>query len=437
MARQAKIPTPRFNLRAHSATTDKDTPTLIILVFRYEGGRLVWSTREKARPRYWNTKTGRVKITVGNPEDAPVNQTLNDVATKAVEIFREHGGKISLEDFKAELDYTTGRRQREEENAGYLPFLPFIDYYLTKRKEAHNAKRGTWKILQTCANLVKEFVAEKRNGQVDYEGIDWNFRHDFEQWLYAPPREHSTNYAAKVVSVLGQYLAEAKERGYHNNEVHRRKGWNIKKERFAKQVLSFDELEILQQLDLSDNPRLDRVRDLFLLGAFSGLRFSDFTQLQPEHIIEEDGVQLLELFTEKTDTQVVIPVLPALKTILEKYGYHSPKKISNQKFNGYIKELCQLAGINQSVIVKRSVGGRKVEEEQPKYKLISSHTARRSFATNFYQLGFLASELMKITGHATERQFMEYINTDKRANARSMAAKIAKLMGQSPLKKVQ
>jgi integrase len=110
---------------------------------------------------------------------------------------------------------------------------------------------------------------------------------------------------------------------------------------------------------------------------------------------------------------------------------------SNFQGRPYIKEVCELAGIDKEVITKRSKGGKRIEERKPKHQLITSHTARRSFATNFFQLGLPAIELMKITGHSTERQFMEYINIDKRANARSMAAKVAKLMGQTPLKKVQ
>lgn len=436
MARKVKTPTPRFNLRNHDREKDKDNPTLIILVLRYNNKRLVWSTKEKARPRFWDTKRNRVKITVNNPADAYINTTLNEYANKAVEIFRRFDGDISTTDFKEELDIATGRKRREAEEAAYLPLLEFIDYYTKLRQRDANGKRGTWKVLQTCGEHIKKYATERHGGKLDYKDIDWNFRHDFEQWLYKAPREHSNNYAGRVLQILKQFLNEAAERGYHKNDIYKRRGWNIKKERFAKQVLSFEELDLINGLDFSDNPRLDKVRDLFLIGAFSGLRFSDFTRITPQHIIEEDGTQLIELFSKKTNTQVVIPLLTILREKLEKYDYHPPK-ISSQKFNDYIKEICKLAGIDKEVITKRSKGGKRIEERKPKHQLITSHTARRSFATNFFQLGLPAIELMKITGHSTERQFMEYINIDKRANARSMAAKVAKLMGQTPLRKVE
>lgn len=426
MPRRTRIPTPRFNLRTHDAK-ERDTPILISLVMRYSHGRIVWSTKEKARPRFWDADKGRVKITVNNPQDAHINAILNDISTKAVEIYRKTDGEISVEDFKAELDYLTGRRKRDDE-AEQMPLLAFVDHYLAKRKNDADAKRGTWKILQTIGEHLKMFAKERRAGQLDYDGIDWNFHHEFVQWLYSPPREHSTNYAAKVLSVVAQFLNEAQERGYHQNTTHQRKDWKIKKEKLNKQILSFDELDTLAAMDFSENPRLERVRDLFLIGAYSGLRWSDFSRIKPEHIVEFEGVKLIEMFNTKTNTQVAIPIMPALEAVLRKYSYHSPDKISNQKFNEYIKEVCQLAGITQKVLVKRTVGGKRTETETPKYELVSSHTARRSFATNFYQKGYPAIEIMKITGHATERQFMEYINIDKRANARSMAAKMAKLI---------
>jgi len=433
---RTKTPTPRFNLHSHDPQKDRDNPTLILLVFRYNGKLLRWSTKQKARPRFWDKKCNRVKVTVNNPTDAHINTVLNEYSNKAIEIYRRFDGEISIEDFKAELDIVTGRKRRESDKGTYIPLLEFIDYYTDLRKRDTNAKRGTWKVLQTCGEHIKKFVLECYNGEIDYADIDWDFRHSFEQWLYAPPREHSNNYAGKVIQILKQFLNEAFERGYHENDIYKRRGWNIKKERFAKQVLNIEELDKLNALELDDNLRLDRVRDLFLIGAYSGLRFSDFTRITPEHIVEEDGQKLIELYNQKTGYQVAIPLFPILEEKLEKYDY-SPPKISSQKFNKYIKEVCELAGIDKEVIVKRSRAGKRVEERKPKYKLISSHTARRSFATNFYQRGFPAIEIMKITGHKTERQFMEYINVGLRDNARSMAANFAKMMGQSPLRKVK
>lgn len=437
MARPTKIPTPRFNLRSHDPIKDKDTSTLIVLVLRYNKKRLVWSTREKIKPRFWDQKKNRAKITVNNSQDSHINKTLNTISSKAIDIFREHDGNISISDFKKELDISFGRIRREETDGKYIPFMEFLDHYIEERQKRKNAKRGTWKNLQTAANHIKKFIKEKYPGKtIDYNDIDWKFRFDFEDWLYKKPREHSNNYASKQIDILKHFLIEAHDEGFHTNQIYnKKKKWNIEKEKTTKVVLSFEELEQLNNLDLSKNKRLDRVRDLFLIGAYSGLRFSDFTRIKPENIITEDGFELLEIYTQKTDTRVTIPLLPELKQLLEKYG-DQPPKISNQKLNDYIKEICKIAGFDQLEPIKKTKGGKRINETKEKHELITSHTARRSFATNFYKMGFPASELMKITGHATERQFLNYINITTRENAKSIAAKMARMRGKSPLKKV-
>ena len=159
--------------------------------------------------------------------------------------------------------------------------------------------------------------------------------------------------------------------------------WTIKKIQTKKAPLPFDELRTLYTLDLSNNRRLDRVRDLCLIGAHSGLRHSDFTRIKPEHIIKEDGGEMIQIFTKKTDTEVVIPLVPQHKASLEKYDYQSPPSISDQKLNNHLKELFKLAGSDQDVSVRKSVAGRIEQRICKKWELAQSHMSRRSFATNY------------------------------------------------------
>ena len=157
---------------------------------------------------------------------------------------------------------------------------------------------------------------------------------------------------------------------------------------------------------------------------------------QSRHIVENEGIKIIEIQTQKTGAVVSIPILPPLEALLEKWNYNFPKKMSIQTLNDYIKEICKEAGITEPVTIKRTVGGKKVEEEKQKWELISSHTARRSFATNFYLMGFQASELMPITGHSTEKQFMAYINVTTRQNAKNFAKRAAVLFEKRHLKVV-
>lgn len=112
--------------------------------------------------------------------------------------------------------------------------------------------------------------------------------------------------------------------------------------------------------------------------------------------------------TQKTGASVVIPIHPIVREIIND-GFDLSDTISDQKLNGHIKELCRLAGITQDVLVNRNIGGQNVEIVMPKYKMVSSHTARRSFATNAYKSGVPSIAIMKITGHTKESTFLTYI----------------------------
>ena len=116
--------------------------------------------------------------------------------------------------------------------------------------------------------------------------------------------------------------------------------------------------------------------------------------------------------SKKTDTRIIIPIHPVVRKILKKYNGVLPTAPSNQKTNDGIKFICDYAGICDPIIRTEYKGGRskRTDIEVPKWKLISSHTARRSFATNMYLAGDVPTKsIMAITGHKTEKSFMQYI----------------------------
>ena len=180
-----------------------------------------------------------------------------------------------------------------------------------------------------------------------------------------------------------------------------------------------DELAKLYALKIN-NKKLEEVRDLFIFGAWVGLRFSDFSNIKPENIIQIDGDYFIKTITQKTKELVIIPCNPVIMEIFEKYADRPnklPKTISNQKFNDYIKDVCKLAEFNE-------VGRISAKPKDILADLVSSHTARRSFATNYYLQGFPTIDLMKITGHRTERSFLKYIKVSKLDTAKRLSEHI-------------
>lgn len=410
---KVKVPKVRFTL---FSTKEPKKPTYISLYFHYRGQRLKYSTGEKVAPEAWDFTKQRAKASAKFPEGTDINNTLGDLEKYTNAIFRETNfGQITPAEFAAELDRRMGFAPGPDDKPKAPGLFQFIEKELLPEKQAQ--PRGTWKILQTVLSLLKQY-AQERARALDYGGIDYAFFSDFKAWLFAEPRRHSTNYAAKVVDVLKQFMRDAQRRGYHSKTDYQ--NFSIKKEKTTKVALSFDELEALYRLDLSGNTRLEKVRDLFLIGAYTGLRFSDFTRIRPEHVEMIDGETILTITTQKTGQPVSIPLFPIPAALLKKYDYQTPR-ISNQKMNDYLKELGQLAGMTGKMIVSNTAGGKRSEQVLEKWEKLTTHVARRSFATNFYRLGLPALTLMRITGHTTERQFMQYIALDGKVNALAFA----------------
>lgn len=182
--------------------------------------------------------------------------------------------------------------------------------------------------------------------------------------------------------------------------------------------LSISEIDQICKVDLSNNERLQRVRDLFIIGAFTGLRISDFKRLEPSNI-QGDTIHIR---TQKTGEKVVIPLHYRIEDVLKNNGGNFPTPISDQKFNVYLKELGELAEINQSITRIENKAGKDIEKTYKKYELLSSHVCRRSAATNLYLSDEINTlDIMKITGHKSEKVFMRYIRVTAEENAKKVA----------------
>ena len=182
-----------------------------------------------------------------------------------------------------------------------------------------------------------------------------------------------------------------------------------------------DEIEQIRSLDLSVKPGMERMRDLFLIGCFTGLRFSDFSQIKQASIVTMGENRFISLRTIKTGIRVVIPLNNAVEEILNRYNGGIPEIYTNQGMNRILKRIGKLAGLDEPVIIRENRKGISYKLTLPKYELISSHTARRSFATNAYLSGVPSISNMRITGHRTEKAFMQYIKVSQEENAIQLA----------------
>ena len=189
----------------------------------------------------------------------------------------------------------------------------------------------------------------------------------------------------------------------------------LKEEEVTTVALSDDEIERVYNLKLSKKSAI--IRDLFVFACETGLRYSDLAALQ------DDNIQgnILTVRTAKTGALVCIPLRRRARQIIVKHGGAVKYKDSQTNFNRCVKTLCRKAGITEKVLCEYTRGTQFVRRSIPKYKLVSSHTGRRSFATNAYLAGIPNVRIMLITGHKTEQAFFRYIRVEKKENAKALS----------------
>lgn len=154
------------------------------------------------------------------------------------------------------------------------------------------------------------------------------------------------------------------------------------------------------------------------LCCFTGLRYSDIARLAAKHINFQE--ETITIVTQKTATKVVIPIHPVVKIILEKYGNKPPVIQCNQATNRMLKKICRKAGITEKINIMETKGGIRQEVTYEKCEMVTSHTARRSFASNASKKGIPSLAIMQITGHKTESSFMRYVRITKEENAKML-----------------
>ena len=199
--------------------------------------------------------------------------------------------------------------------------------------------------------------------------------------------------------------------------------------------LTEDELRKIAELPIQET-YLDRVRDQFILLAWTGCRYSDLGKLNTKNIeVTKNGIRIFKIMQQKTHAKVPIPIFPITEMILRKYDNNPPKVISNQKFNEFLKIIAKRAGLTDEVTITRTqmdntsqdkTGEIKgVAQHFEKWQCVSAHTARRSFATNMYKLNLPTLSIMKITGHKTEKAFLTYIKISEDEHAERAAEMFA------------
>lgn len=393
-----------FNLK--KAKGNKES--LIYLIFRYGKNRLKYSTGKKIYPSEWNFKKQRPKQLDNSLIE--LNKNLTKIEKQARTIYLAYENKnehLSIESFKEELNKAL-KTKLQNDNSFFSYFECYIE--TSKQKKSSNTTKG----YVTVLNTLKLFADTLPSKSIDFEDIDLKFYDKFEAWFNS--KGYTLNYFGKIITVLKTVLKQAfKEKVYKTSEpIYLDDDFKAPSMDVDKIYLNIDELGKMSELDLSNNKKLERVRDLFLVASFTGVRYSDLSKLQTENIKTlkdsrtKKEIEIISITTEKTDNPVAIPLHPIVKSILKKYNEEFPKIISNQKFNKYLKEVAEKAELKDKITVTKKVGNMKFTTSTEKYKLVTVHTSRRSFVSNAREFGIDADDIMSIVGHRSAKMFLKY-----------------------------
>ena len=399
-------------------------PQSIYLKFRYASGSpFVYALKYKVLPKFWNSEKQLVKNTSEVMERDVINATIQSIKPF---IFKTYADLLSVHGYvdndllRSKINVFLKRTENPNKKLTFLEyFKAFIDRYDgLKNPKTKGALQVT--TLKSYRSIYKNFVEyDKFKKNINWQNINLDFYYDFISYMEVE-KKFSLNYIGTHIKRLKTVLNEATEKGVNTNMAFRSKRFKVLKEEVDNIYLTETELKKLYDISIVNEYKAI-ARDLFLIGAFTGLRVSDYTQLTEDNIYDNGNFRYIKKQTVKTGRIVIIPLHPIVESILKKRNGKPPKKIPSQKINEIIKELGKHIGLHEMVDDNKTIGGFRVEKRVEKYSKISTHTARRSFCTNAFLNGMPSIDIMAISGHTTENSFLKYIKVTPLQRAERIA----------------
>ena len=427
-----------FYLRSY---TEKKSQR-IWAVFYVDGKIFKIDTNQHIHPSDWSKDKKRALTSF--QESIKLNKLLKEQA-EFLENYLRNIKLMKKRLYKDELQEEFNRHFRIGENlpkkeGDVVDFISFIDKYIESRKDlapgSITVLRGTRKHILIAFNLVPkkmlnqwEAMNKMRKNenpdflqptkQVDFNEINYNWMVEYNTYLLNATftekirgvetiKHYSKNYIAKEIKTAKQFANSAVKAGYIHSYSH--KGLQSNWEDADSVYLNWDEIGKLKALDFDPNSISGKVRNLFVFNCYLGLRYSDLYKLNKNRFSTLQNQLLLTIRMKKVDEVVKFPILKSAEDILKIYNYELPE-VCEPTYNEEIKSVCYRAGFTNLEFKRETRGGSKLILTIPKYQMVSSHTARRSFATNFDEDGVPIKQLMAVTGHTTEKAFKNYVKT--------------------------
>lgn len=280
----------------------------------------------------------------------------------------------------------------------YEAFEEFIDV------SKHTKAKGTITKYITVKNFLKHF-ADHTKYPMRFDTINQRFEEKFMDYAF-DERETLNNYYGKLISIIKTFMNWTLDRGYHSNIEFKK----LKRVENEIEVIFLEKEELFKLYNYNfESEKLNKSRDFFCFGCFTGLRHSDINNMDQANI-REDFIQLSLIKTKTINHRIELNI-PA-KEILNKYkdSIYSPlPKISSQKLNKNIQECCEIINLDNDITLTRHIGTKRIVKTFKKYQLITSHVARKTFVVSSLAFGMNERILRETTHHIDEKSFKRYV----------------------------
>lgn len=424
----------------------KDGKCQLILKYSFNGYRFEYYCGISIKPsdyipEYWKSRKKPIKTTA--PNGVNFNNTLADIKADLLKLIADTKGEnLNPTYIKEKLEFIY-RNKSEQTSTIPKEELSFIKFF---EKAIEDSKKGI-RVMKKPSHKAGQRYSDRaiKNYNVSLSALKryQKFRgykdllfDDINEEFYNSFRDYCFNTEEKEKATFAGYIKDIKtlmsEAGKKSQTVD-----FIKPTYEANTIaLTATQVQAISDLDLSDSSNqytddkgkkisystLSLAKDLFLIGAYTGLRYSDFSKLDRKNI-EGNFIRLIQ---QKTGGRVTIPIMSNLKPVLAKYPENLPS-MSNQKFNEYIKHVAKLTGLTETITTTNTRGNKTNTSKAQLYKLISSHCCRRTYATTMYKAGVSPLLIMAATGHKTETSFLKYIRVNNEERAKLLEEQLKKL----------
>lgn len=420
-----------FNLK--EPNKDKESLILFSAYFKNEGRKFVYSTGESIHSNDWDFENRQPKNLSGRNEKAKKHRGIkrqldrySNFFSDTIQNYKLANREILISSIKN--DYNVEFKRTKSVSS---KFFEVHDIFLAEKKNDYTEdanSQTTIKRYEYNKKLLHDFQSFRKK-KLHFNQINKALYNSFIDFCINQ-KKHSANTLRRNVGLFKTFLYWALENG-HTYKTDFQTFKAPKAQQTDEIALSLVQVQEVFDYDLSNNERLEKVRDLFVFGCATGMRYSNYSKVERKDI--QNGV--IKVRDNKNNNKSLeVPLNDFSTYVLKKYDYKLPK-LSNQKFNTYIKEVFKLIGYDENIKKTIKIGKDIIELINPMYERVSSHTARRSFITIMKNKKIPDKVIMSYTGHKSLEVFNKYYKPNHE-DRKDFMKTVWKLKN-TPLKKVQ